>query len=46
MPADGNPWGATAPDPDVLFGQQPPDPNEEARRPRQYPPETWRPPSR
>jgi hypothetical protein len=37
-PADGNPWGVTSPDSDVLFGQQPADPNDEARRPHHVPP--------
>jgi len=45
-PAEGNPWGVTEPDRNVIFGQQPPNPNEEVRRPREYPSETWRPSGR
>jgi hypothetical protein len=38
-----NPWGVTAPDSNVIYGDPQDDPNVVVRRPTQYPSETWRP---
>jgi hypothetical protein len=42
-PCEGNPWEATGPDPGAIFGEPQPDPNEVARRPTAYPPQSWLP---
>jgi hypothetical protein len=45
-PAEGNPWGVTAPDRLAVLGLPQDDPNEVVRRPKTSPPEDWRPPGR
>ena len=42
-PCEGNPWGATEPDPGALYGDPQSDPNEVVRRPTAYPPQSWLP---